>query len=83
MHTILDSYTYKCETSLFLNHSCIYLLKSLYQRTPLHIAAREGYLNTARNLVNQGADIKIKDVTGVCVRDYSTVRRLVLLIRAN
>ena len=39
----------------------------LIQRTPLHIAAREGYRYTVEHLVKNGADISIKDNSGVSV----------------
>ena len=39
----------------------------LIQRTPLHIAAREGYRFTLEHLVKEGADISIKDNSGVSV----------------
>lgn len=32
---------------------------SLKQWTPLHIAAREGHMNTVELLINNGADINI------------------------
>ena len=38
---------------------------SLYQRTPLHIAAREGYLNTVKTLVEKAPDINTTDNDGV------------------
>lgn len=37
----------------------------MYQCTPLHIAAREGYVGIVRWLVGKGADIKIQDSDGV------------------
>ena len=40
---------------------------SLIQQTPLHIAASEGHDFTVECLVKKGADIKIKDQTGVSV----------------
>ena len=36
-----------------------------YQRTPLHIAAEEGFKHTVDSLVKKGANIKIKDKEGV------------------
>ena len=38
---------------------------SMYQCTPLHFAAREGYVGIVRWLVGKGADIKIQDSDGV------------------
>ena len=38
---------------------------SVYQRTPLHIAVREGQEHTVDCLVMEGADINIKDNDGV------------------
>ena len=43
------------------------LLFSLYQRTPLHIASKEGYKYTVECLVAEGADINIEDDKGVSV----------------
>ena len=37
----------------------------LYQRTPLHLAAREGCDDTVECLVEQGADIFVTDNHGV------------------
>ena len=34
---------------------------SLKQWTPLHLAAREGHMNTVEFLINNGADINIQD----------------------
>ena len=55
-----------------LNHirdsnKCLKALFSLCQRTPLHIAAGEGYGYTVENLLRKGADIHIKDKQGVNV----------------
>ena len=43
------------------------LLFSLYQRTPLYIASKEGYKYTVECLVAKGADINIEDDEGVSV----------------
>ena len=40
-------------------------LHSLYQRTPMYIAAKEGYYHTVRYLVEKGADANIADDAGV------------------
>jgi len=39
---------------------------SLCQRAPLHIAAGKGYEYTLKCLIEQGADVNIKDNDGVC-----------------
>ena len=49
----------------------------LHQRTPLHIAAREGYDKTVEFLIEEGAQIDIKDNEGVSKCDYTTDSRLV------
>ena len=38
---------------------------SLNQQTPLHLAAREGHMDTVEFLINNGADINIQDNNGV------------------
>lgn len=49
-----------------LNHiSNTATLNSFYQRTPLHNAAEGGYERTVECLVNQGANVNIKDNDGV------------------
>ena len=45
----------------------------LYQSTPLHIAAREGYDSTVEYLAEKKADINIKDDYGVCEAILLTV----------
>lgn len=35
------------------------------QKTPLHLAAVEGHVDTVKYLVNKGVDINIKDINGV------------------
>ena len=46
---------------------------SLHQQTPLHIAASKNYERTVECLVDEGADINIKDNTGVGVILYTPV----------
>ena len=48
-------------------YSVCYLFLSMYQRTPLHIVAAEGYGHTVEHLFRRGADINIKDNDGVSV----------------
>ena len=42
--------------------------------TPLHSAARRGDVDMARYLVQQGANINIKDENEVSERDYTAVQ---------
>ena len=44
---------------------CNYCFISLNQRTPLHIAVREGQEYTVKSLVENGADVNSKDKDGV------------------
>lgn len=44
---------------------CCYIF--FIQRTPLYIAAREGYRYTVEHLVEEGADISIRDNMNVSV----------------
>ena len=50
---------------LFLQLLCYNLLLSLYQQTPLHVAASKGRDYTVECLVQKEADMDIKDKTGV------------------
>ena len=62
------------ETSQLLKlHSQVDLFLSLHQQTPMHIAASKDYERTVKCLVNEGADINIKDNTGVSIILYTTV----------
>ena len=56
---------------------------SLNQQTPLHLAAREGHMDTVEFLINNGADINIQDNNGVSrVNDlYACTSTLVFSIR--
>ena len=47
-----------------------FLVTFSYQQTPLHIAASNGRDYTVECLVKKGADIYIKDKTGVSVKVY-------------
>ena len=40
---------------------------SLYQRTALHMAADRGHVSKVKYLVTKGADINIKDPSGVSI----------------
>ena len=58
-----------CCTNLHksLSHCLQLLIFPHYQRTPLHIAARENYERTVECLVDKGAGINIKDKVGVSI----------------
>ena len=49
--------------------------------TPLHKAAHEGHVDVVRYLVEQGADINIKDGVRVSEREYTADCKLVLLVK--
>ena len=66
--TVLVCYTNVCEYPSEIPMAII-ALKSVtffYQRTPLHVAASKGRDYTVECLVQKGADMNIKDKTGVC-----------------
>ena len=58
-----------------------FLIYSPHQSTPLHKAAYEGHVHVVRCLVEQSADINIKDEDGVSEREYTADCKLVLLVR--
>ena len=59
MHTIPGVRVPLTQQLLFEN------LAFLYQRTPLYIAAKEGYAYTVDNLLLEGADANMTDNNGV------------------
>ena len=61
--------------------STFFFIYSLHQRTPLHWAAHEGHVDVVRYLVEQGADINIKECSGVSEQEYTADCKLVLLVR--
>ena len=60
---------YNLNNASFL-HSYLKFVAILYQRTPLHIAAREGYDSTVEYLADKKADMNIEDDYGVCEAYY-------------
>lgn len=50
---------------------------SLYQRTPLHMAAEGGHKNVVDYLVDKGADVSLKDNAGVSISEYTSVNGFV------
>ena len=59
----ISLYTNLPEIRQFLSYFCIFL--SLYQMTPLHLAAQRGRYNLVRYLVDKDADVNIQDINGV------------------
>ena len=55
-------------------HSYLKFVAILYQRTPLHIAAREGYDSTVEYISDKKADINSKDNRGVSERLHTDGR---------
>ena len=55
---------------IYKSTTCLFF----YQRTPLHIAAKEGFRYTVETLVRKGANIKIKDKKGVSVTTESRLK---------
>ena len=53
------------QVHMHLNTRILYWFYLLYQRTPLHIAAKEGRFDTLKCLVGKGAQTNIKDKKGV------------------
>ena len=49
------------------------VINSVYQVTPLHVAARGGRQCTVEWLIVEGADIAIKDNKGVSMDDCTSV----------
>ena len=58
--------TFLKSCSLFLTTLCNFFF--LYQRTPLHIATKEGHEITVKSLVDKGANINIQDKAGVSMK---------------
>ena len=70
----LLAYVYVPEVSQLLKLlSQVGLFLSLHQQTLLHIAASKNYEHTVECLVDEGADINIKDNTGVGAILYTAV----------
>ena len=62
----LNSLANSSSTAFFSDILC------LYQRTPLHIAAKGGHCDIVKYLVEEGANVNIKDQLGVSISDCST-----------
>ena len=57
-----------------------YFISSPHQVTPLHKAARRGHVSTVEYLIQEGADISIKDNHGVSEWEHTTDWGLRMLI---
>ena len=73
---MLVSYTDTCEGQSIIKSQCLSLqiLKICYtfsyQQTALHVAAKKGHDYSVECLVNKGADMNIKDKSGVSEKLY-------------
>ena len=57
-----------CMQNMALWYCCYcFNVTFFYQRTPLHFAAREGRKLTVESLVDKGANINIRDNSGVSI----------------
>ena len=54
-----------------VDHVQLYLIYSPHQWTPLLCAAIAGHVDIVRYLVDKGADLNIKDDSGVREQEYS------------
>ena len=63
-----------------MNINIAFIFHSLYQWTPLHIAAKGDHTPIVQFLVDKGADISKKSHAKVCTWDYTTEGKLVLCI---
>ena len=48
-----------------------FVVSSLRQITPLHVAAERGHTRIVEYLVSKGAHVDIQDENGVVMHDYS------------
>ena len=64
-----------------VDHVQLFFIYFPHQRTPLHSAAEAGHVDKVGYLVEQGADLNIKDTHGVSKRGYTADCKLVLLVR--
>ena len=57
------------DTFHFISYSLFSFL-SLYQITPLHLAAESGNIKILNHLVDKGADVNIQEDNGVGIYDH-------------
>ena len=50
--------------------SAYFVVSSLHQITPLHVAAETGHTRIVEYLVDKGAHVNIQDKNGVIMHDY-------------
>ena len=72
-------YTFRILAWKLVGLLCSCFFFSLYQMTPLHVAAERGHTKIVDYLVSKGADINSQDKKGVVMHDYSN-DSVVLLI---
>ena len=71
LNLIANSHLYAGYLAIYDGSCSTFFIYSPYQRTPLHIAAREGHVDIVRYLVDKDADPNIKDEDGVSECEYT------------
>ena len=56
-----------------------FVILSIHQMTPLHVAAEGGRVDTVKSLLDNGADCTVMDNNGVSNWNYATDSRLTAL----
>ena len=52
---------------------CYFLHFFFQQNTPLHLVAKEGYLDVVRYIVDKGADVNVRNHCGVSAYNHPVI----------